>query len=554
MEYNGAELVVEILKTAGVRHLFGVAGTDVLPIMDVLYGEPEIRYLQAQHEQGAMFMANGYARTSRQVGISVVSPGPGASNSLTGVAQAFYTSTPSILICIEEGTRHTGLGPSQHHDLDTLKVFSPVTKWAGRVSRIDRLVEGIHTAIRVALSGRKGPCYLGIHRDILDQKIQLERVRSPFPLPQPPRGNSQDIEGLARLLTTAQRPLILAGGGVYWSQAQQELLELAELWSAPIATTTGHKGIIPEDHPLALGAVGISTAPPAFQSFEESDLLLAIGCSFTYFSAFPDSPHFLATPGKIAHVDIDPTEIGKVYPTESAVVGDAKLVVRDLIQAMQDSGYKPKSRGESPWLRRVQETKDSWQKRVAHLQSSSQVPIRTWRLLTDLRKALPRDAVVSGESGGTYLWVEYGFQAFMPNTIGGWHPLGAEISEAQGAKVALPNSPVVSITGDGSMMMGLSEIATASAYKIPVLYVVRHNGVFGNMRQTQIEKFGSRFLGTGLPIPNLANVAKELGARGERITEPDQIIPAVERFLESGEPTVLDVICDETADELVPPL
>ncbi len=567
MEYNGAQLLVEALKAAGVKVLFGVSGSDTLWILDLIHGGPDIRYMQAQHEQGAMFMANGYARTARQAGISLVSPGPGATNSLTGVAQAFYTSTPSILICIEEGSRWTGMAASQHHDLDSLGVFRPVTKWAGKVSRIERLLESVHTAFRQALTGRKGPCYLGIHRDVLDRTIELERVTSPFPLPQPPRGNPADIEKLANLLQTAKRPAIIAGGGVYWSQAQDELLQLARILSAPIATTTCHKGLIPEDDPLSLGPVGTYTSPATIKAFKEADLLLAVGCSFPYFKAvfWSQSNKLIRPDMKIGHIDIDPGEIGKLYPADAAVVGDARLALIDLLEALRDTaghsstlhvpgrGLTGNNHAGSSWLEEIQKVKADWEKQSEPLKHSDQSPTRTWRLMADLRKALPREALVCGESGGTHGWFECAFQALTPNTIGGWHPLGAEVCEAMGAQVAAPDRPVVCITGDGSLMMTLSEIATAVANRIPVLWVIRHNGVYGNMRHTQLSRFGGRFAGTVLPIPNLANVARELGAQAERIDHPRQVIPAVERYLQSKQPTLLEVMSDVSPEELGPP-
>ncbi|MBI2934866.1 MAG: thiamine pyrophosphate-binding protein [Chloroflexi bacterium] len=553
MEYTGAELVVEGLKAAGIRFIFGVSGSDTLPVLDVIYRTPQLRYLQAQHEQGGIFMANGYARIAREVGVSLVSPGPGATNSLTGVAQAIYTSTPSVLICIEETSRFTGLGTSQHHDLDSLKVFSPVTKWAGKVSRSDRLLEGLHTALRVAFSGRKGPCFLAIHKDLMEEKIEVDRVGSPFPLPNAPRGNPDDIEKMATLLENARKVVILAGGGVWWARAQEEVLELAGLLSAPVATTCGHKGLIAEDHPLSVGMAGTEPSAAAIKAFREADFLLAIGSSLAYFRSVPRSgsskligPHL-----KIGHIDIDPAEIGKIYPADAGVVGDARLVLQDLVQALKQRRYE--RRKSDTWLGELAKVKHRWERQSAPLRNSDRVPIRSWRLMSDLRKALPRDAIVAAESGGTHGWFEYAFQGLVPSMVGGWHPLGAEVCEALGAKVAAPDRPVVCITGDGSMMMAMAEIATAVANKIPVLYVVRHNNAFGNMRKTQIVKFGSRFIGTDLPVPNLANVASELGARGERIENPDQIIPAVQRFLRSNQPTLLDVICDNTLDELVPP-
>ncbi|MBI4322415.1 MAG: thiamine pyrophosphate-binding protein [Chloroflexi bacterium] len=553
MELTGAEILIEGLKSVGVKDIFGVSGSSLLRTMDVLYRTPEIRYVQSQHEGAAMYMANGYSRQSRGLGICLVSPGPAETNCLSGVAQAFYTSTPAVLIAAVESSDNLGLGAAVHHDLDSPRIFAPVTKMAARVERKDRLQEFLQRTLVTALGGRKGPCFLAIPTDFLREKAAVDQPGLRLCRPQPPRGNLHDIEAVAILLEEAKRPLLLAGGGINWSGAHQELLQLAELLGVPVAATKGHSGVFPEDHPLSLGTIQPAASWPAMQTYYEADLIVGIGCAFGYLAGSGFCSPVPKT-ARVVHIDIDATGIGNVIPVEAAVVGDARMVLQDLLEVLKDRGRAggwPESQSE--WSREVARRKADWAAHMAPLQNSSKVPIRTPRLLSDLRKALPRNAIVAAESGGTGSWFDHAFQGLAPNSIGGWHPLGAEFCEAMGVKVASPEVPVVCLIGDGSMMMSLQEWATAAANNIPVICAVTHNGVFGNMRQTQIERFGSRFIGTDLPIPNFTNIAREFGAYAERVEDPADIIPAVGRALESRRLAVLEFMVDPSAENLHPP-
>jgi thiamine pyrophosphate-dependent acetolactate synthase large subunit-like protein len=332
------------------------------------------------------------------------------------------------------------------------------------------------------------------------------------------------------------------------------LLELAELLAMPVAASRDNKGIIPEDHPLALSTLSASCAPPAMKTMQEADVLLAVGCTFGQFTTGSFGHQVVPQGAKIVQVDIDPTEIGKIYPVEVGIVGDARSVLHDLLQEIKrrQVDRRPLER-----LTRIKELlwmKKEWRESLLPHMTSNKVPIHRLRLLHDLRQALPRDAIVAGASGSTHQWFEYAFEGLAHTcSIGGWHPLGSEYPEALGVKVALPDRVVVCVTGDGSMMMTLQELATAAANQVPVLCVVCHNDVFGNMRYTQFKRFGGRFIGTDLPIPNLVNIAREFGAYGERVEEPDEIIPAVGRALAPGKPALLEVMMDASPENLLTP-
>ena len=248
MELTGAQVLVDSLKSAGVDVIFGVSASDLLGTLDVLYRTPEIRYLQTQHEQAAMYMANGYAGQARGLGICLVSPGPGATNCMSGVAQAHHTSTPTLVIGVEENTKVLGLGATIHHDLDTMRIFAPVTKLAIVVGRKDRLQETLQRAITTALADRKGPCYVGIPNDVLHETVHVDSPGLQLHSVGPSRGNPKDIEAVAVLLERARRPLLLAGGGVNWAGAHAEVMQLAELLRMPVVATTGHNGIFPSKY------------------------------------------------------------------------------------------------------------------------------------------------------------------------------------------------------------------------------------------------------------------------------------------------------------------
>ncbi|MFC2073079.1 thiamine pyrophosphate-binding protein [Chloroflexota bacterium] len=554
MKLTAAQIVVETLKAEGITNVFGVSGSPTLPILDVIYDEPQIRYIQAQHELNAMYMANGYARATRGAGICLVSPGPGITHCVSGVGVAYYTSTPSLLIASEETTKFHNLGISLHHDLDAVAILKPVTKLSLRVERADRIAQSLQMAFRTALSGRKGPVYLGIAKNLLRDQTEVEVVEVEVPPPQRyrvemvPPAEPKFISRAADLLVDSERPVVMAGGGLAWAQAQDVLLELAELLGIPVAATSENRGLIPGDHPLAL------STPTAAETMQDADVLLAVGCSFDEFTTNGFGHEVVLREAKIIQVDIDPTEIGKIYPVEVGVVGDARSVLHDLLHEIRNRKVDRRPVERLPRIKELLRKKREWQESTLSQRTSGKVPIQRFRLFHDLRQALPRDAIVAGASGGTGGWFGHAFEHLTYSYgIGSWHPLGAEYPEALGVKVALPERVVVCVTGDGSMMECLQEIATAVAYDISVLCVVCHNGVFGNMRDTQLKLLGERFIGTDLPIPNLANIAREFGAYGERVGEPDEIIPAVGRALESGKPALLEVMMDISPENLRPP-
>ncbi len=552
MELSVAEVIVESLKAEGIKDLPGVSGSSLFPILDVLYHTPQIRYIQSQHEQGASYMVNGYARSTRKPAVCLVSPGGGMTNALSAVAQAYATATPHILISVEEPTRLTGMGTSLAHSLDTEALFKPVTKMAVKVENPENVAESIQMAFRVAGTGRKGPVYLGFPRDFLEKKINWQ-VTSPSQYRSDcrVRGDFREIERAAELLIAAKKPVIMADDAAVWDDAQKVLLDLAERMAIPVVATEGNKGLIPDDHPLAMGVASIHGPQHALYTLQNADVILALGCDFGEFTTGGFGNKVVPKGAKIIQVDIDPTSLGKVYPVASGITGNTDTVIADLLEVLKERKVDRQPYRQSPWVKEVSRKKEEWENSVAPLRASGKVPIQRFRLFHDLRQALPREAVVAGGSGGTHGWFEHAFSAYVHTTyMGLWHAIGAEFPESLGAKLALPDKMVVLVIGDGGFMMHMQEIATAVAYKIPVLCIVCHNSVYGNMHHTQHKRYGGRFIGTDLPIPPLADIARDFGAYGEKVELPDQIIPAVKRALASNKFALLDVIIDASPDNL----
>ena len=548
----GAEVIVDCLKAEGVQFVFGVIGSSILDLLDVLYQTPEIRYIPTQHEQAAAFMADGYARITGKTGVCTATCGPGVTNMVTGVAGAYNESSPVIVIGGDIHTNHFGKGPSNFHEINQENLFRPITKLSRRVEQASRIGEFMRIAFRTAQSGRKGPVFLGIPRNVQKEKMNEEiwpkdRYRSESIV----RGDSRLIDQACEMLLKAKSPVMLAGGGVQWSKAEREVLNLAELMGIPIVVS--HKGVVTEDHPWSMGVVGMVGYPMAMDQMGKADLILALGCTFNQVTTASYTNRIIPKDAKIIQVDIDPSEFGKSFPIEIGITGDIRSVLLEMMDQLKAKGKKGNKEGR---LKEVTLAKAEWEKRLlTEGAASDAVPIHRLRLMRDLGKVLGQDAILAAESGATHGWFYYGFKAYSRILEpGDLSCMGSGWCMAMAAKLAYPERPVVSVTGDGAFMMTLNELATAINNKIPVVVVVPHNEVYGNVRRKQYEHFEGRFAGSELYIPDLSRVAQSFGAYGERVEKPADIIPALERALSSGKPAVLDVVIDNSRENLEPPV
>jgi thiamine pyrophosphate-dependent acetolactate synthase large subunit-like protein len=449
-------------------------------------------------------------------------------------------------------TSHYGKGSSNFHEIDQENLFRPITKFSKRIEHVERIGEFMRMAFRIAQSGRKGPVYLGIPRNIQKEKIPgdawpRERYRSESVV----RGDAESIDRACELLLRAQSPVVLVGSGVRWARAERKVLELAELMGIPIAVS--HKGLVTEDHPWSVGPIGMVGYPVAMDRVSNADLILALGCTFNQVTTASYTDRIIPSKVKIIQVDLDPTEFGKNFPMELGIIGDVKAVLQDMIEKLKSEGPKRQDDGR---LRNLLQAKAQWEQRLlSEGAESDAVPINRLRLMRDLNTVLDKDAILAAESGSTHGWFYYGFKAYSPILEpGDLSCMGSGWCMAMAAKLAYPDRAVVSVTGDGAFMMTLNELATAVDNKIPLVVVVPDNSVYGNVRRKQIEHFEGRFAGSELYIPNLAEVAESFGAYGERVEKPAEIIPALERALASDKPAVLDVIVDGSREHLEPPV
>lgn len=546
---TGADLLVQCLQFEGITDIFGLIGSACIDITDAVY-RMGIRFVPTQHEMGAAFAADGYARVTGRPGVALVTVGPGATNALTGMAQAFMESSPVILISGEVATTVRGRGRSNWHEIDQLEVFKPVTKLSVRIDRVDRIPEIMGKAFRAAVTGRPGPVYVGVPRDIqvalTDLPVHEPGTRRPSGRP---RGDQAAIRQAASMLADSQKPFLLLGGGVIWSGAGEEARALSELLNMPAASTAHHRGIIPDDHPLGLGQVGTAATPPAYEMVREADLILAVGCTFSEVTTdryghniLPDVP--------IIHVDIDPEEIGKSYGVAVGIAGDAKSVLADLISELKASGGgSPEKRAR--WARRAGELKESWRQQLAELAAGG-AKINRASVVTSVRRALPRETIILSEAGGTCSYSRFALECYRPLIIpGDFSAMGSGLGMAIGVKVARPDLPVVTISGDGAMMMALPELFSAVENRVAVIVVLIHNDVYSNIKHKQEKIFGGRFIGVDHPYPSFAEIARTMGAHGERVERKSEIIPALRRALESGKTALVEVMLDPE-DRVVP--
>ncbi|MBW2440135.1 MAG: thiamine pyrophosphate-binding protein [Deltaproteobacteria bacterium] len=549
---NGAQIIVDCLRAEGVTHVFGVIGSAILDLLDVIYRSPDIQYIRAQHEQGAAFMADGYARATGKPGICVATCGPGLTNMVSAIAGAFQENSPVIAIAGEIHTKHYGKGNANFHEINQESLLKPITKMSKRVETPGRIAEFMRMAFRVAQSGRKGPVYLGMPRNIQKEQTTADIwPPSAYRSDAQPAGNPEAIDRACELIMAAQSPVILVGGGIRWSKAQADILKLADLLGMPVAVSK--KGMVPENHPWSVGVIGMVGCPVATEQVSSADLILALGCGFNQVTTASFTNRIISESARIIQVDIDPAEFGKNYPIVLGITGEMTAVVRQMYQQLAPQGGRA-DREER--LEKISQAKDEWDQRLTREEGPTDaVPINRLRLIRDVSRVAGPDAIISAESGSTHGWAYYGFNSLTPMLEpGDLSCMGSGWCMAMGAKVAFPDRPAIAIIGDGAFMMTLNELASAVDNDIPVVVVVMHNEIYGNVRRKQYEHFNERFAGSQLYIPNLAEVANAFGAYGQRIEQPAEIIPALERALDSGRPSVLDVIVDNSRESLEPPV
>ena len=528
---SGAEALVKALEKEGVKHIFGIPGGATLPIYDVLY-DSDIRHILVRHEQAAAHAADGYARVSGRPGVCFATSGPGATNLVTGITNAYMDSVPIVAFTGQVPT--SWIGKDAFQEADIVGITTPVTKHNFQVQKASDIPRTVKIAFYIATSGRPGPVLVDLPKDIQIDHAEMEfddevSLRGYKPTYEP---HPIQVRRAAELLANAEKPMIIAGGGVIASNASEELIRLSEKILAPVATTLMGKGAIPEDHPLALGQLGMHGTLAANKLILEADVLLCVGMRFS--DRTTGDPKKFCPDAKIIHVDIDSSEIDKNIKCYLPIVGDAKLTLHAINEAL-NVVLKEKR---TEWMRKVKEFKAQWE-------SSVKEGFTPPYLMKVLREILPKDAIVATEVGQNQMWAALYFKSYLPRTFvssGGLGTMGFGFPAAIGAKVARPDRVVVDIAGDGSFMMNYPNLACAVSENIPVIIIVLNNSVLGMVAQWQRLFYGRRYSQVHLGgVPDFVKLAEAHGAQGLRAETVEEFRKAVKQAIESDVVTVIDV-------------
>ena len=539
-ETNLAETVIEYLSSRNVRHIFGVLAHTSFALGDAIAKRPHMRFVNTQHEGGAGNMALGYARASKQPAVCLVSAGGGATNIVTAVAQAYKESVPLFVISSDIDTAASAKGAwSSFHGMEHVRLFQPITKQSVKLERVEELGSLLDSLFRQTTRGRQGPVFLIIPEDLQHSPLPEPLSFAPTAEPVAPAMNPRSAELAVDLLLQAQAPVVLAGTGVDWAGAREELRELAELLSLPVAASYTAKGVFPEHHPLALGCLGFGSRPYARKFFQESDLILALGATFSEGTTMRFGHEIIPEGAKIIQIDTDPDELGRNYPTELSIQADAKVALRAIIDNVKNRQPKPTASGSK--AQKIQSAKQAWKNDLE--QRTAKGGLTYESVMKALNELLTGKEILttSGMTGDTLR----GIDAVTPIIHAGeFRAIGTALATAMGVKLGRPDARVICVTGDGSFMMEQQELATASYHKIPIFVLILRNNAYGGMKRDQIKTYAGRVIGTELFIPDLPRLAELYGARGVRITKSEELKPVFQQALASDDFVVVDVKLD----------
>lgn len=524
---NGAQALIRSLANEGVDTIFGLPGIQIMRVFDALYNEPRIRLLTARNEQATTYMAYGYARASGKPGVALVVPGPGVLNALAGLGTAYAASTPVLLISGQVPTRFLGKKKGVLHEIDDqLEIVGPLTKWSSRVLDPRNVPEAVRTAMNKLRTGRPRPVEIEIPPDVLETSAEVELLR-PLPVRRL-KPDHEKVREAAALLAGANRPIIMAGGGVVSSESSGALRNLAELINAPVVATPGAKGCLPDNHPLSLGSY-FHNHGAGLHALKESDVVLAVGTRL----------HFLGDEKirpvqKLIQIDVDSEEVGRNFKVSVGIHADAREGLTSLIAEL--SNRTVRSNWKASALTRIRHAARKGFERDAPLQT---------KIIDAVRDALEDDAIVVSDMTNMGYWSSAFLRIVRPRTYitpAYFGTLGYGFATALGAKVASPDRQVLALCGDGGFMYTSQELATAVGENLGVVTLVFNDQAFGASLSEQLGSYGRRVIGTRLNNPDFAALARAFGARGVRLSGPEGLTTALGEALEhKSKPTVIEV-------------
>lgn len=546
MKIKGAQIFLECLKKEKVKVIFGYPGGSVLDIYDALY-DSKLKHLMTRHEQGAVHAADGYARATGDVGVCLVTSGPGATNTVTGLATAYMDSIPIVVFTGQVPTKL--IGNDAFQEADIVGISRPCTKHNYLVEKTEDLPRVIKEAFHIARSGRSGPVLVDLPKDILGKEIEFKpaekvEIRGYKPTY---KGNVRQIERVLDEVSKAKKPVIYAGGGVILSDASKELREFAKKTNIPVTMTLMGLGCFPGTDPMSLGMIGMHGTFRANMAVTNCDLLIAIGARFD--DRITGDINAFASYAKIVHIDIDPTSISKNIPVDIPVVGDVKEILKSALGILKEK--KVKKPGRKKWFNDIKVWRDKHS-----LDYKMKEIIKPQYVVEKIYEVTKGDCIITTEVGQNQMWAAQYFNYDKPRTLltsGGLGTMGYGFPAAIGAQVAFPKKTVIDIAGDGSIQMNIQELATAVEYNLPVKIAILNNYSLGMVRQWQQLFYDRRYShSTFTRHPDFVKLAEAYGAVGLRTDKPGEVEQVIKKALSINKPVIMDFIVEN--EECVYPM
>ncbi len=542
IKLNGAQILLEILKSEGVDQIFGYPGGMTIEIYDAMPGY-SIPHLLMRHEQAAVHAADGYARISGKPGVCLVTSGPGATNTVTGIASAYMDSIPMVVITGQVPT--CNIGNDAFQEVDIVGITRPCTKHNYMVTTVDKLAATVREAFHVARTGRPGPVLVDLPKDVTAEMINFKMPPAANPSNYRPtiRPHAGQIKKAVKLMLQSKRPIIFAGGGVILAKASERMARMAHMLQTPVTTSLMGLGGFPGSDPLFLGMPGMHGTYRANMAISDCDLIVAIGARFD--DRVTGKIDEFAPKAKIIHIDIDPTSIRKNIPVTVPIVGDCDISLKMMLELLAEEDLSGIAELRKPWLEQVHEWKSSG--KMAYEQKMDGA-IKPQYVIEELRRITNGEAIITTEVGQNQMWTAQYYLFDKPNTFvtsGGLGCMGFGFPAAIGAQVAAPDRTVIDIAGDGSIQMNIQELATVVEHNLPVKIAILNNRYLGMVRQWQDLFKDKNYVATDMSgAPDFVKVAEAFGAVGLRATTPSEVEPVIREAMAIKRPVVMDFTVD----------
>lgn len=539
MQLNGSEMIIHALKNEGVKVVFGYPGGAALNIYDEIYKQNFFEHILTRHEQAAIHAADGYARASGEVGVAIVTSGPGFTNAVTGIATAYMDSIPLVIISGQVPT--TLIGTDAFQEIDAVGISRPCTKHNFLVKSIEELPRILKEAFYIARSGRPGPVHIDLPKDIsatvgefnYPNEIKLQTYKPTY------KGNPRQIKKVSQAILESKKPLLYIGGGCVASKSSNLIREFCEITHIPVVETLMARGIMPYNHPDLLGMVGMHGSYVANMAMSETDLIIALGARFD--DRVTGKLSEFAKYAQIVHIDIDPSSISKIVDVTYPIVGDVSSVLEELLGLIKND-FEVKNI--LPW----KETLERYNKLHPLSYEDSQEVLKPQWIIKKVGEILGNEALISTDVGQHQMWAAQFYPFNFPRqfiTSGGLGTMGFGLPAAIGAKKAFPQKVSINITGDGSILMNIQELMTCSVYNIPVINIILNNNYLGMVRQWQTFFYENRYSNTNLEIqPDFIKLAESFGGVGFVVNTKDEFVESLNKAINSNKSALLDVRID----------